>query len=299
MYKIAFIDDQVATHDLFRKFSENEDLLKKNEIEFKMFEENNPGNEAISKLCIYNPHLLFLDLYFEKGISPIGLALIPIIKQRLPNLKIVLLSNEADIKNIKKVVLKSADGYIYKVDTGADKPNLKELIEIIKELISGARKMYFSPTIVYEIKNDLEFEELPSYDVIIENFRTELELSKKEATSIVLWSLSSKLDSKIIDKHASRMVEKGVESYKRNNTNLYKRLLPKRETNMQFVMNWVSQFKVLQRNSKLIEKIVNEIIANVEHDPDLQSIINENYGGVSNFLEKCKLFLNELYIPLK
>lgn len=290
MYKIAFLDDQEPIHDLFKKFKENDNLVKENDIEFKMFEDSDPGDEVINKLSAYEPNLLFLDLLFNKSTNHAGLELLPKLRQKLPNVKIVMLSNEAEIKNIKKAILKGASGYIYKVDTGSDEPDFTELIKITKELIDGNKQIYFSPTIVEEITIDLEYDNLPSDKIIIENFQKELFLSEKKIVAIVLRSL----EPKITNDDASYILHKGIESYKKNLTNLYKKIISTRKTNAQLVMEWVKEFGVLAHNRDSVEKVMAEIIDNVKNDPKAKKIINEKYGGVDEFLKKCADLLKEL-----
>lgn len=86
------------------------------------------GKEALQKLSVVSADIALVDLNM-KGMG--GLELIPILKERYPNMKVLVLTTFYDNRYITEAISGGADGYLLKDSSG------DTIIKAIHQILSG------------------------------------------------------------------------------------------------------------------------------------------------------------------
>lgn len=143
---VAVVDD----HDLFRKGLIS--LLKEfNEVDVVI--QAVDGKDILCKLKNRQPDVVLLDIQMD-GMT--GLEVLPIIKQKYPNLKVLMLTQHNDDQTIFHLIEKGANGFLDK----------KEDVEVIVESIHSVMEngYYYTEKVqkaiskgVFKQKNKLPF----------------------------------------------------------------------------------------------------------------------------------------------
>lgn len=134
--KIIIADD----HQLFREGLINL-LADTPEIEIVANAEN--GKDAIEKAIIHNPDIVIMDI----GMPILsGIEATRLLKEKMPNIKVIALSMHSDNQYIKGMLEAGASGYLLKSCT------YNKLIEAINTVYSG--KKYLSEEITNVIIDD-------------------------------------------------------------------------------------------------------------------------------------------------
>lgn len=114
--------------------------------EFSVISEASTGKEAISRAIIDNPSVILLDL----GLPDIsGIKVLKEIIEKLPDIKVIILTSHEDNDEIIKCISIGAFAYIIK-DISSDM-----LINIVKSVNAGA--MWFDPKIVPKLREKSNF----------------------------------------------------------------------------------------------------------------------------------------------
>lgn len=121
--KLAITDDHALIREgLIRILSYEEDL--------EIVIESNSGENLIEKLEITKPDVILLDINMDKLD---GVETLRIVKNRWPDIKIVILTVEKQRRKIKEVLNSGADGYVLKESAGG------EITSAIRAVMSGGR----------------------------------------------------------------------------------------------------------------------------------------------------------------
>jgi DNA-binding NarL/FixJ family response regulator len=135
-YRIVIIEDQLLLRAGLRAL-----LLQEPDLEIAG--ETQTGPQAESMIVALLPDLVLMDPTVPGGIS--GIAAIAQIKQRLPGIKILILTLQRADEYIQLSLRAGADGYILKDATG------DELRVAIRSVLQG--KTYLSPDISNTVIN--------------------------------------------------------------------------------------------------------------------------------------------------
>jgi DNA-binding NarL/FixJ family response regulator len=121
--KVIIADDHQLFSDSLKL------LLTRNEsFDFEVLETVNKGELILESIKKYNPNILFLDLNMPGSNN---IELIPILKLIDPEMKILVISSFEEVKIIKNVFKKGADGYLLK------SANINELISGVTAVLKG------------------------------------------------------------------------------------------------------------------------------------------------------------------
>lgn len=105
--KIIFLEDEVTLARLYT------DKLKKADFEVISYTD---VNTLIKNLDTLEVDIAFLD-YSLHGESMSGADVIPVIKEKHPNIKIIMLSNYSEFQMEKEAKEAGADDYLLKINT--------------------------------------------------------------------------------------------------------------------------------------------------------------------------------------
>lgn len=87
--------------------------------------------EEADRVCrTFEPDLVFID-YGLKSEKRNGLELIPILKKKAPNAKLIILSNYSNFQVAEKAIASGADDYLVKLNTPP-----KILLKYVKQLLA-------------------------------------------------------------------------------------------------------------------------------------------------------------------
>lgn len=125
MKTILLVDDHKMIRDAFKFYLGQDD-------EFQVADEASNGQEALDKLTKNRFDIVVTDISM-----PVmnGIEFMENINLNFPDQKVLVISSEADIKAINKMIALGAKGYLLKT---ADKPDLKMALS----LISAGRSYY-------------------------------------------------------------------------------------------------------------------------------------------------------------
>lgn len=129
MYKVGLADD----HAIFRAGLKS---LINQDSQFQVVAEAHNGIELLEKLKSVKCDLVVLDLSMPEMD---GIAAIPVIRQKYPKTKLLILTMQKDAEHFKLANTKGADGYLLKDDA------YDQLILGMKVVMKG--KKYISPKI--------------------------------------------------------------------------------------------------------------------------------------------------------
>jgi NarL family two-component system response regulator LiaR len=102
------------------------------------------GEEAMELLEKTSPDVILLDLVMPRRD---GLSIIPLIKERMPNVHILVLTSFADTERIYQAIKSGADGYMLKDATHT------QLLQAIRDVAEGMATLY--PTIAMRVIKEI------------------------------------------------------------------------------------------------------------------------------------------------
>ncbi len=168
--KIILVDD----HPLVREGINS--MLQLNE-QIEVVARYAGTSELLNGLKKCTVDLILLDLQLKEGNSD---GVIPVIKEQYPLVKIVILSSNDNIHNIKLLLNKGVDGYLLK-DT-----EQKELIRAIKDVCDEEKE---KPIVSVEVANQLK--KLAYKDHLFFNSAQHLTPREKEVLQLIAQELTS------------------------------------------------------------------------------------------------------------
>ncbi len=169
MIKVIIADDQVLLRNSLKQIISIDE-----EIEVIEMAEN--GEDAINKCRILKPDIVIMDIEMPKMD---GITALKIIKQKTPDIKVIILTTFDSKENILRSFLAGSDGYITKDTTP------KQLIETIKCVSYGLIVIHNG---VKEIMVD-RFEKTSVNQNDMRNLLTEEEL---EIVEMIVYGKSNK-----------------------------------------------------------------------------------------------------------
>ncbi len=125
------------------------------------------GTEALSLLEAFEPHVMLIDISMP---DMTGIEATKLVKQKYPDVKILILSMHSDYDNISDAIDAGADGYVPK-DVASE-----ELIEAIKAIYQG--KNFFHTSISDEIVKNYSTKRRTPSAVLPQLTKRELEVLK-------------------------------------------------------------------------------------------------------------------------
>ncbi len=156
------------------------------------------GNECISVLSDVTPDILLLDINMP-GMN--GIEVLQLLKKKLPDLKILILTVHSEVEYLVKSVDIGADGYVLK-DAGSD-----ELREAIHTIMGGAS--YIQPRLIPAlnsrlINRDIDKEKIDSLT------KREIEILKQIAGGRFNKEIADSLDitERTVKNHISNLFKK-------------------------------------------------------------------------------------------
>ncbi|WP_084787843.1 response regulator transcription factor [Anaerobacillus alkalidiazotrophicus] len=192
--KIMLADD----HPVFRSGLKNIILTEK---DFEIVAEAENGNIAIEKAEKYTPDIIIMDINMPQKD---GIEATKIIKEKVPDTKILILTMYSDEAYLKEGLNAGASGYVLKraVDT--------ELIAAVQTVLSGEHYIY--PTLIpslYAKPNESEQESEVGSEVDLLSPR-EREVLKYIALGYTQKEISTELfiSIKTVDTYKARIMEK-------------------------------------------------------------------------------------------
>ena len=191
--KVLIADD----HALIRKGLKS---IISFEADFSIVGEAENGEKALEMLKLYEPDIILLDLNM-----PLlnGIKVIELVKQYNSNIKIIVITVEADKKVIHEAINFGTDGYVLK-DSAGD-----EIVDAMRIVYNGGK--YIDKSLVATLFSDIKSKNSNTFNILDS-------LSKREIE--VLLNISKGLSNKEIAKELF-LSEKTVKNY---TTNLFRKL---------------------------------------------------------------------------
>ena len=155
--RILFADDHEVVRTGLRTLFQGSD-------ECVLVGEAADGEEAVQQIAKKNPDVAILDISMPKLN---GIEVARIVKEKHPNVKVLILTMYEDEGYVNEMVRAGADGYVLK---NADK---KEILMAVRSIASGER--FFSPTI-----SKLMIEGFIKKASTSDSMKTDIRLTKRE-----------------------------------------------------------------------------------------------------------------------
>jgi DNA-binding NarL/FixJ family response regulator len=194
--KILFADDHAIVRDGLR-------LLFKSDSQFSIVGEAANGSEVLDLLTRCKPDVAVLDISMPKLN---GIEATKIIKEKYPDIKVLILTIHENEEYIQQMILAGADGYVVK---NAEK---KEIFDGVRAVVNN--ETFFSPSVskvLLEglIKRTREKENSES-DIYNKLTRREIEVLRLIAEGLTSKEISQKLFLSIstVNSHRMNMMKK-------------------------------------------------------------------------------------------
>jgi DNA-binding NarL/FixJ family response regulator len=186
-------DHTVARQGLRRVIEEHSD--------WSVVAEANDGREAVREAEAHKPDVAILDM----AMPPLnGIDTTRRIVQRVPTVRVILLSMHADEAYIRQALHAGAAGYLIKDSADVD------LLQAVTAVVAG--KSFFSPAIARRMFDDfaarrsMEYERVDRYELLSDRERAVFQLVAEGKANKEIASLLG-LTPSTVELHRSRMLE--------------------------------------------------------------------------------------------
>lgn len=192
MIEVIIADDHPLVKEGIKK------VVKKGTIDIKVVAEASNGNELLEVLQKNLPDIVILDIAMP-GKS--GLDVLKDIKDRYPNLPVLILSMHPEDRFAIRALKSGADGYLTKTSIS------DELINAIRRIVSK-KKRYISPTVAEQLATQIDSSKSPTphEDLSDREFQILCMIASGKTVSDIAEELS--LSVQTIHTYRSRVKEK-------------------------------------------------------------------------------------------
>ena len=169
--------------------------------EFEVVADLRGGREAVQVASVQNPDLIVMDIVLS-GIN--GLEIIPQLKRRLPNVRVLMLTSLRTDDYVREALRVGTDGYVLKDAT------LDELLMAMRCLVQG--KKYLSPDVSSHVVNSFLHPEsvrtkASRLEILTTRERSILQLIAEGRTNRTAAEFLS-VSPKTVEKHRANLMHK-------------------------------------------------------------------------------------------
>jgi len=169
--------------------------------EFEIVADLRGGREAVQVASVQNPDLIVMDIVLS-GIN--GLEIIPQLKRRLPNVRVLMLTSLRTDDYVREALRVGTDGYVLKDAT------LDELLMAMRCLVQG--KKYLSPDVSGHLVNSFLHPEsvrtkASRLEILTTRERSILQLIAEGRTNRTAAEFLS-VSPKTVEKHRANLMHK-------------------------------------------------------------------------------------------